>query len=71
MSPTVVYVNALLDREGKPRGFEKSGQYYMDQAQAEIGRRLADGKRKTVECVIMSRDDYDALVHSDEVLRSL
>lgn len=62
---TVVYVVVAKDREGKPRGFEKSsGRLLMTREDAERELKLCPAWLHDVlmvqECIIMSREEYDA-----------
>jgi hypothetical protein len=66
-APTSVWTILAKDRAEKPRGFEKGdGYYYMceDDAKASLSDEDENYQQVhvVVECVIMSKENYDELV---------
>lgn len=62
----IVYVHLLKDREGKPRGFEKSDRiFFMTEEEADKALAQDTPERQAsfmvVECVIMTEEEYDKL----------
>lgn len=61
-APTTVFVPLQHDSAGLPRGFEKGpGRYHLDEAAAEEANK-AMPTGAVVECVIMGKTEYDAIV---------
>lgn len=72
MVPTTVWVVVQLDREGNPRGFEKStGRFFLEKASAEreaICMGVNAGVER-VECVIMDAQTYRDLAEDSMNLK--